>query len=86
MNLQVFSPCHSGCFLSQNLFRIQYSIKNNLIFPSISFDYQILTNTLSRGLSVYHYNFAIFNGAQKFSFKTYLILLLDQLKINKQNN
>ena len=71
-NLQVFTPCHSGWFLSQNLFRIQYSIKNNLIFPSIAFDYQILTNTLSRGLSVYHYNFAIFNGAQKFSFKTYL--------------
>jgi len=71
-NLQVFTPLHSGWFLSQNLFRIQYSIKNNLMFPNIAFGYQILTNTLSRGLSIYHYNFAIFNEAQKFSFKTYL--------------
>nr|UIO59379.1 RNA polymerase beta'' subunit [Chlorella desiccata (nom. nud.)] len=71
-NLQVFTPLHSGWFLSQNLFRIQYSIKNNLMFPNIAFGYQILTNTLSRGLSIYHYNFAIFNDAQKFSFKTYL--------------
>jgi len=71
-NLQVFTPLHSGWFLSQNLFRIQYSIKNNLMFPNIAFGYQILTNTLSRGLNIYHYNFAIFNEAQKFSFKTYL--------------
>ena len=71
-HLEVFTPLHSGLFSSQNLFRIQYSIKNNLMFPNIAFGYQILTNTLSRGLSIYHYNFAIFNEAQKFSFKTYL--------------
>ena len=71
-NFQIFTPLHSGWFSSQNLFRIQYSIKNNLMFPHVAFGYQNLTNTLSRGLSIYHYNYAIFNEAQKFSFKTYL--------------
>ena len=75
IHFQVQTPLYSGWFSSKNLLRIQYSItgtKANSNFTNISFGYQTLGNTLSRGLSIYQYQYAIFNDIQKFSFKTYL--------------
>jgi hypothetical protein len=69
--LQVYTTAQSGWFALQNLFRIQFLIKNTSLLQNRYFGYQTLSHNLSRGLNIYQYHPTVFNEVQKFSFKTY---------------
>jgi hypothetical protein len=68
---QIYTNCQSGWFSLQNLFRIQFLIKNTSIYPDRYFGYQMLSNNLSRGLNIYQYHDTVFSELKKFSFKAY---------------
>ena len=68
---QIYTTFQSGWFSLQNLFRIQFLIKNTSTYPDRYFGYQTLSNNLSRGLNIYQYHDTVFTELKKFSFKAY---------------
>ena len=72
IKLKTYNLGHSGFVSLKNLIRIEFLFTQNLEYPNLYFQYQTLSNSLSRGLTIFQYYFGTFKNPTKFHFQTYV--------------